>query len=245
MLGVGFRRLFLSNWFSAAKSWHSRFLATPLATPNVSEPQAITLLPEDTFLQCLYLLPAKLDTDHSVSELSNLVNMLQVGNFSDAWRLATDPGLKPTLNKVEGFNNSLRECESHRATIVVTASGTVCSNTKPPSPPHRQRCRPVQRSNEQTRCPNRDYGVCARCCTLPAADAASALEITYTRCPVTVVEKTLFLDAAEAVKFRPSWSVDGDVVVFPSRPENQPRAETVHVPLKYDDVAEAIKHLSK
>jgi hypothetical protein len=77
------------------------------------------------------------------------------------------------------------------------------------------------------------------------ADAASALEITYTRCPVSVVEETLYLPAAEAVAFRSTWTLDGDVVVFPSRPENQARPETVHMPLKYDDVADAIKQLSK
>jgi len=146
--------------------------------------KAMTLLPDETFMQCMYLIPDTRHEDGTVAQLNNLAELLQSGNFAQFWELAAEPELRSTLDSFATFDKSIREY------------------------------------------------------------VATALEITYRRCPVDVIASALNLPADAAAAFSPAWTRDGAVVAFPARAETEPRDGSLEAPIAYADVAELVKALS-
>ena len=72
----------------------------------------MTLLPDETFMQCMYLIPDTRHEDGTVAQLNNLAELLQSGNFAQFWELAAEPELRSALDGFATFDKSIRECES-------------------------------------------------------------------------------------------------------------------------------------
>ena len=51
-------------------------------------------------------------------------------------------------------------------------------------------------------------------------------------------------DSSSAASFRSAWSLDGDVVVFPSRVENSKLVDVAEAQMAYSDVADLVKTLA-
>ena len=72
----------------------------------------MTLLPDETFMQCMYLIPDTRHEDGTVAQLNNLAELLQSGNFAQFWELAAEPELRSTLDSFATFDKSIRECKT-------------------------------------------------------------------------------------------------------------------------------------
>jgi hypothetical protein len=59
----------------------------------------------------MLLLPDVHHSDPTITALGNLVDLLQSGNFTEAWTLCRDDDLRAIFNKIDGFDNSIRQCE--------------------------------------------------------------------------------------------------------------------------------------
>jgi len=108
------------------------------------------LLPEEAFLQCLYLLPEARHSDAAVVQLKSLMEMLQTGRFARVWTLLGSKDLRVKLDAVAGFDDSIRECEAKddqgtdiTAPVPPDRAGSVARGHSPrpvPPPPARRRC---------------------------------------------------------------------------------------------------------